>query len=120
MDAGERPQPAAEEKRDADRRDQHHGRVLGHEKQREAEAAVFGMEPGGQFRLRFGKIKRAAVGLRNRRHQVDEESDGLHEDVPPARFVLVLYNLDHAQGVGEQDHAHDGDAGRHFVAHQLR
>ena len=59
--------PSAQKQQRRDRRDGHHVGVLGHEKSREAHAAVFGVEAGHQFVFGFRQIERHAIGFRETR-----------------------------------------------------
>ena len=81
-DVRERPQPPAEKQRRRHRRDDDHVRVFGEEEQREAHAAVLGVEAAGQLLLRLGHVERRAVGLGQAADEEDHERDRLHERVP--------------------------------------
>ena len=48
---------------DGDAADGEHGAVLGHEEERPAQAAVFGVEAGDQFALGLGQVERGALAL---------------------------------------------------------
>ena len=56
--------------------------VFSHEEHRELEARILSMKAGDQFPLRFGQIERHAIGLRDGRRDIAEETNNLCPDVP--------------------------------------
>src|SRR5215469_7425322 len=78
----EEREPAAEEEQRREARYSDHVRVFGHEKHRELEGRVLGVEAGDKFCFRFGQIKGNAVGFRDGRSQIADESEKLRNDLP--------------------------------------
>ena len=118
-DVRKRPQVAAQKERRRHRRDDDHVGVLGEEEQREAHAAVLGMEPAGQLLLRLGQIEGRAVGLGQPADDDQRKRQRLHEDEPGMGMALRLDDADHAERAGDQHHAHQRERHRDFVADEL-
>src|SRR5215510_1858426 len=82
-----RPIPSAQEQRRRQHRNGHHIDVLGHEKEREFERAVLGMEPGDQFSLGLGQIEGHAVGLGDGADKVNGKGDDARQEHRPLKDV---------------------------------
>src|SRR5580658_10084175 len=78
----ERREPASEEKNGREAGYGDHVRVLGHEKHREFEAGIFGVESADEFGFAFGQIERGTVRFGDGGHEIAEETDDLWHDVP--------------------------------------
>ena len=80
-----RPVPSAEKQQRRHARHRDHVRVFRHEEHGKLHRAVLGVVPGDQFGFGFRQVKRDAVRLRIRRHQIAEEADELPGENIPAR-----------------------------------
>src|SRR5215475_12280935 len=74
--------PSAQEQRRGQHRDGHHIDVLGHEKEREFQRAVFGVKSGYQFGLSFRQVEGHAVGLGDGADQIYAKGDDAWERHP--------------------------------------
>ena len=128
---GKRPHPSAQPQGHCDRGNRDHGRVFRQEKERPAEAAVFGVKAGGQFGFGFRQIERRAIGFRHHGDRKNKERDQPQreelEGKPDMLGLLRLHDSDHAQGAdaffikaGHQDRGNYRQAHRDFVGNHLR
>ena len=93
LDVGKRTQPAAEEQRRRHGRHDDHVGVFGEEEQREAHAAVFGVEPARELLFGFRKVEGRAVGLGEPADEQDHERDRLDERIPDARAASCALTI---------------------------
>jgi hypothetical protein len=83
------------------------------------------MPSGNEFLLGFGKIKRKPVCFCNGADDVDNECNGLQENIPSRdeskpRALLARYQFRQAKRVSDHEYANDGKSQTQFVTEHLR
>src|SRR5208282_4181954 len=117
--------PSAEKQQSGHTGHGDHVGVFGHEKHGELHGAVLGVVSGHEFGFSFRQIKRGAVGFRVGGDQVDEKGQRLPVKNVPARnempehAALRIHDLAQAEAAGHNQHAHQRESERHFVADHL-
>ncbi len=103
--------------------DDKHGGVFGEEKERKADARVFRMVAGDQFRFGLGQVEGGPFATGEGGNVVEDEGDeveGIVEDEPAMEaFALLEAHVVHVERAGDHDRRDDREAEGNFVGDHL-
>ncbi len=118
------PSPKKQQRGQA--RHRNHVGVFGHEEHGKLHGTVLGVVSRNQFGFGFRQVKRKAIGLRIRRHQINEEADNLPmKNIPPRNETpemssLCIDDSAQAEAAGLDQNSNQRKSKRNFVTDHLR
>ena len=92
---------------------------LGHEKQQQLDAGIFGVVAAHQFLLRLRQVERQPGRLGKAGHEKDEEAQRLCERIPDAALRLGVHDRVEFERSGCEHDAEEAEAERNLVGHEL-